>query len=236
MALFFFEKEKNEMKKNLELKIYNPNFKIKNKEVLNYFTNGHTGYFGNDPGVRYRISLGEQTKYVASVIKKVGSYGYEQDKWEIALINELTNSLVTLDDFFDEMGDDVIGYLDEEDVNDWLDIFYEKVVIKMCPDEKLTKTTIYDQFLFDESNMLYDLNPEYNLTNIKYIIRGIKDIFKCRGYIYMNQIYEMFDHKWDVNQENVLINDEVGDVLTLSYKECSGAYIIKIKIEKGVTE
>ena len=79
------------------------------------------------PGIRYKISLDDT--YEVSVIKKHGSYGYDEDLWEVALCYKNLNLLVNIEEYLDLM-DDVIGWLNEEEVNDWIDTFYETYYIK----------------------------------------------------------------------------------------------------------
>ena len=62
-------------------------------------------------GVRYRFDF--PNGYSASVIKFWGTYGWEDDLWEMALMKD--EELVYEHDF-----DDVIGNLSDEDVNEML--------------------------------------------------------------------------------------------------------------------
>lgn len=76
-------------------------------------------------GVHYLFRF--PNDYGASVIKKYGSYGYESDEWELAPIkwtfdNNTDFYLCGEDIFGEEFGmlDDVIGYLDNTDVEKYL--------------------------------------------------------------------------------------------------------------------
>lgn len=83
--------------------------------------------FGSFTGVRHVIKLND--KYQVSAIKKYGSYGYEEDLWEIALLND--DTLVPIEERFpEELCDDVIGFLTEDEVNSWLDKFYNKFCVE----------------------------------------------------------------------------------------------------------
>lgn len=67
----------------------------------------------DDLGFRYKIKFLD-TPYGASIIKRVGSYGMENDDWELA---------VTYDGhlYYDSpITDDVIGWLSEEELIDIL--------------------------------------------------------------------------------------------------------------------
>lgn len=72
----------------------------------------HLGPFGGyKPGVQYRFAF--PNGYGASVIKTHGSYGYDRDLWEVALVNTSTMELVYKYDF--EI--DVIPSCTDEEVN-----------------------------------------------------------------------------------------------------------------------
>lgn len=64
-------------------------------------------------GVRYRFKF--PNGYGASVIKRYGSYGYEDDLWEIALLNKYGELAYEYD--FDY---DVIGYCTDEQIDELL--------------------------------------------------------------------------------------------------------------------
>ena len=66
-------------------------------------------------GIQYRFKFGNE--YGASVVKNLGSYGHEQDLWELAVIwyshPEKDIWYLTYDT---DITDDVIGYLTDEEV------------------------------------------------------------------------------------------------------------------------
>ena len=65
-------------------------------------------------GVQYRYYF--ENGYGLSVVQHWGSYGYDDDLWEIGLVED--NQLIEHPDW----GDQVKGYLAIRDVNQWLDI------------------------------------------------------------------------------------------------------------------
>ena len=106
----------------LELNIRNKNFKVTSRDETIDF-----GYRVS-PGIHYWIHLND--KYVVSVIKTETSYGREKDLWEIGLLRNYgpkDDELVHIEEDFD-LGDDVIGWLTEDEVNDWIEKFYKKYV------------------------------------------------------------------------------------------------------------
>ena len=111
------------MTKNLELNIYNKDFKVIKEDAS--FLNPFLG--GILPGVHYWVYIDDQ--YKVSIIKKYGSYGYDKDLWEIALLRDRGGEwdMVALEVDF-ELFDDVIGYLTESEVNYWIEKFYKKYV------------------------------------------------------------------------------------------------------------
>ena len=67
-------------------------------------------------GVKYRICFPE-VGYGASVIKHHGSYGYEKDLWELALLTNRDGDGKWNLDYDEIVGWDVLGYLTDEQVN-----------------------------------------------------------------------------------------------------------------------
>lgn len=101
----------------LELNIRNKNFKVTSRdETINF------GY-RVAPGVHYWIHLNDM--YTVSVVKIDSSYGYKKDLWEIGLL--YNDELVYIEEDFD-LGNNVIGWLTEDEVNDWIEKFYKKYV------------------------------------------------------------------------------------------------------------
>ena len=57
--------------------------------------------------------------YGASILKCYGSHGYRQNLWELAVLGQ--NGMVTYDT---PITDDVVGYLRESEVGEYLDRIY----------------------------------------------------------------------------------------------------------------
>ena len=97
--------------KNLELKL---NDEFKNFVVLR---NQYDDPFNTENnGVVYRICFPE-VGYGASVIKHPGSYGYEKDLWELALLTNRDGDGKWNVDYDEIVEWDVLGYLTDEQVN-----------------------------------------------------------------------------------------------------------------------
>ena len=77
--------------------------------------------------VRYVVSF-KNSEYGASIIKNYGSYGYDDDQWEIGVLynGHLYHNLHR--DFC--LGDNVIGWLTDEEVKEWIEKFYSLYVLK----------------------------------------------------------------------------------------------------------
>lgn len=69
-------------------------------------------------GIRYKFKF--DNMYGASIIKHLGSYGYESDLWELGVLIwwDDHNCNLTYDT---EITDDVIGYLTDEEVRNLLE-------------------------------------------------------------------------------------------------------------------
>ncbi len=65
-------------------------------------------------GIRYEFRF--ENGYGASVIKFYGSYGYEKDLWELAVLDHDGDLCCDT-----EITDDVIGYLADEEVCEYLE-------------------------------------------------------------------------------------------------------------------
>lgn len=88
---------------NLELKI--------NDEFKDYLTQkfDRSNPITKEPGVQYVFKF--ENGYGASVIKHLGSYGYEDDLWELGLLHDGYLECTELTNF------DVLGCLTDEQVN-----------------------------------------------------------------------------------------------------------------------
>lgn len=67
-------------------------------------------------GIRYRICFPE-VGYGASVIKFHGSYGYENDLWELALLSDPNGDGNWDLEYTELVNDDVLGNLTDNEVN-----------------------------------------------------------------------------------------------------------------------
>ena len=62
------------------------------------------------------------------------------------------------------------------------------------------------KFKFDHNSYKWQVNDyEYNCMFARELIRYLMDEFENRGYLYLNQIYEMFGIKWNPDNENSVI-------------------------------
>lgn len=56
--------------------------------------------------------------------------------------------------------------------------------------------------VFDNKNILWQESNENNIMQIRTTVMHINELFKQRGYIYLNQIYEAFFVYWDTQRCN----------------------------------
>lgn len=75
----------------------------------------------DDFGIGYVLHF--PNGYGASIIKFFGSYGYEQDKWELALLMKCGEGWDLC--YTELVGEDVVGFLSDEEVN----MILEKIMI-----------------------------------------------------------------------------------------------------------
>lgn len=78
-------------------------------------------------GVQYTFHF--PNGYGASVIKNFGSYGYDDDLWELALLKEVHEGIWGLE-YTEIVGFDVLGYLTDEKVNKYLKYIFDGNVDK----------------------------------------------------------------------------------------------------------
>ena len=97
--------------KNLELKL-NDEF----KDFVVWRDRYDDPFNTGNNGIAYRICFPE-VGYGASVIKHYGSYGYEKDLWELALLTNRDGDGKWNLDYDEIVGWDVLGYLTDEQVN-----------------------------------------------------------------------------------------------------------------------
>ena len=97
--------------KNLYLKLNDEfkNFVTSRTDVDDIFDSSRKG-------IQYRICFPE-VGYGASIIKHYGSYGYEEDLWELALLSNRYSDGDWNLEYTELVNDDVLGYLTDEQVN-----------------------------------------------------------------------------------------------------------------------
>ena len=71
----------------------------------------------------------------------------------------------------------------------------------------MTKT-----FIFDESSYKWDKDMDLNRCTLIQEFRSFKQSIECRGYIYLNRLYEGLGMKWNPDYENVCFRKENGPV------------------------
>lgn len=69
-------------------------------------------------GIQYRFKF--DNLFGASVIKHTGSYGHEEDLWELAVLNYRYENNKGFIDYDTNITDDVIGNLNDEQVRELL--------------------------------------------------------------------------------------------------------------------
>lgn len=58
------------------------------------------------------------------------------------------------------------------------------------------------KIMFDESSFMYSNDKNFDVHFLVAQERYVNDLFKARGYIYLNQIYEMLGIKWNPKHRN----------------------------------
>lgn len=97
--------------KNLCLKL-NDEF----KDFVTERTEWNDVFNSNRKGIRYKICF-PKVGYGASVIKLPGSYGYENDLWELALLSDPNGVGNWNLEYTKLVNDDVLGNLTDNEVN-----------------------------------------------------------------------------------------------------------------------
>ena len=70
------------------------------------------------------------------------------------------------------------------------------------------ETIIFD----DKSTHWRTENNDYNLKTVQLVGNYCKDLLNSRGYIYLNQIYELFGVDWDPDMINNLYLSRDGQI------------------------
>ena len=133
--------------KNLYLKL-NDEF----KDFVTSRENTDNLFDPSKTGVKYRICFPE-VGYGASVIKFYGSYGYEEDLWELALLSNRDGDGKWRLKYTELVGDDVLGCLTDEQVNK---------ILKFI--DKQTKKNNTDKFI-ECINIIKNKEDNYNGRN-----------------------------------------------------------------------
>ena len=82
-------------------------------------------------------------------------------------------------------------------------------------------------FCFDSSNIAWGKNDQENCFFISMMISHIKDILRYRGYVYLNDIYELFNVTWNPDDENICYKDPRTFFIDVESDD-NGGYLIKV--------
>ena len=66
--------------------------------------------------------------------------------------------------------------------------------------------------VFDKNSYKWDKDCELNSLILRQIFNWLKDLFSCRGYVYLNQICEHLGINWNPNDENICYKKENGPI------------------------
>lgn len=72
------------------------------------------------------------------------------------------------------------------------------------PDDYISKEDGMTELSFDENSMYWMEDHEYNKIFIDKTEKEINEFIESKGYIYLNQIYELLGIPWDPEKENIL--------------------------------
>ena len=79
--------------------------------------------------------------------------------------------------------------------------------------------------VFDKSSLAWMKDMEQNLMYLRCQATYIEDLFNCRGYMYLNQIYEKLGVKWNPG----MVNDcylRTSGPLTFEFEQVSDVAIL----------
>ena len=85
------------------------------KEFVASRVEDNNPFYPENEGIAYRIYF--PNGYGASVIKNFGSYGYEKDLWELALLSDRDGTGKWSLEYTELVMGDVLGYLSDRQVN-----------------------------------------------------------------------------------------------------------------------
>lgn len=74
---------------------------------------------------------------------------------------------------------------------------------------------------------MWTSNRDYNVAFLKHLFEYWKDYMKCRGYVYLDKIYESLGVAWNPDNENLCYRK--GDTVNFGYVETAeNEYLISI--------
>lgn len=80
---------------------------------------------------------------------------------------------------------------------------------------------------FDKNAFMWTNNRDYNMAFLKHLFEYWKDYMTCRGYVYLDKIYESMGIAWNPDNENVCYRKE--DNLDFGFIETSeNVYLVSI--------
>lgn len=82
--------------------------------------------------------------------------------------------------------------------------------------------------IFDDLAYMWTKDKDFNRAFLKHLLEYWKDCLTCRGYIYLDKIYESLGISWDPDDENVCYRK--GENVEFSFKECEDKNSFKIEI------
>lgn len=66
--------------------------------------------------------------------------------------------------------------------------------------------------IFDKNALYWDEDADYIREFLRVRGNHLKNLLKCRGYLYLNQIHEKFGIWWDPSWENILYLADDGPI------------------------
>ena len=81
--------------------------------------------------------------------------------------------------------------------------------IKINYEDEGCDTKLIDSIKFDKKSKEWNDTPEWNECFIQLEERYFNTIITALGYIYLNDIYEMFDVKWNPDNNNQCIRKPI---------------------------
>ena len=86
------------------------------------------------------------------------------------------------------------------------------------------------RLIFDEkSSMYFNGNNDYNLMWLIRVKAHIEDMLRFRGYMYLNQIYDLYGLRWNLENENPYLIFNPQKNIEIDYNKIDSGYEITIK-------